>query len=128
MRASPRSWWRWCSSIGLLRSSSTAASSTTRSARRGASGRRSAPSPELARRRLDHVLEAAQADARRVDQHRHVAGLVLVLPHHLMGERDLVPGKHLAHARIDTLVEHELVGGARLLEMREMRALHALLP
>jgi hypothetical protein len=27
----------------------------------------------------------AQSGARRVDQHGHVAGLVLVLPHHLMG-------------------------------------------
>ena len=30
--------------------------------------------------------------ARRVDQHRHVAGLMLVLPHHLVRERDLLPG------------------------------------
>jgi hypothetical protein len=35
--------------------------------------------------RLQHVLEIAQTGARHVDQHGHVAGLVLVLPHHLMG-------------------------------------------
>jgi hypothetical protein len=34
-----------------------------------------------------------------------------------MGERDLVPGEDLGHAGVDAAVEHELVGGARLLEM-----------
>ena len=41
---------------------------------------------------------------------------------------NLRPRQHLAHAGIDAAVEHELVGGRGLLEMREVRALDALLP
>src|SRR3984893_4194165 len=77
--------------------------------------------------RLKHILEIAQARARRVDQHRHIAGLVLVGAHQFVGIGNLLPRKNVAHARIDALIEHELIGGAGLLEVREMRALHALL-
>src|SRR5208282_3230998 len=42
--------------------------------------------------------------------------------------RDLLPGKHVAHAWIDAAIDDEMVGGAGLLQMREVRALHALLP
>src|SRR5437016_12645314 len=76
---------------------------------------------------LHRVLERSAAGARRVHQHRHVAGRMLVLPHDLMRRRDLVPGEDLAQAGIDSTVEHKLICGARLLEMREMRALNALL-
>src|SRR5262249_55443353 len=38
------------------------------------------------------------------------------------------PGKDFAHAGIDAAIEHELVGRRGLLEMSEMRALHAFLP
>src|ERR1700730_18394815 len=76
---------------------------------------------------LDHVLEISQTRARRIDQHRHVAGLVPVGAHQLVGIGNLLPRKNVAHAGIDALIEHELIGGAGLLEMREMRALHALL-
>src|SRR5580692_13174491 len=69
--------------------------------------------------RLDHVLEIPQPRARGVDQHRHVAGFVAVGAHQLVGVGDFLPGKHVAHARIDALVEHELVGGAGLLQVRE---------
>src|SRR5579864_4317114 len=79
-------------------------------------------------RRFEHVVEIAQARAWGVDQHRHVAGLVAVGAHQFVGVRNLLPREHVAHAWIDALVEHELVGGAGLLEMGEMRALHALLP
>ena len=44
-------------------------------------------------RRLDRIFEIAQTRARRLTMHRHVAGLVLVLPHQLMRGRDLVPGE-----------------------------------
>src|SRR4029079_18697178 len=77
--------------------------------------------------RLDHVLEGAEAGARRADKHGHVAGAMLVLPHAHMRFRNLLPGEDLAHARIDAPLDHELVGLARLLEMGEMRALDALL-
>ena len=60
--------------------------------------------------RLDRILEIAQAGARRVDQHRHVAGRVLVLPHLHVRERDLLPGEHLAHARVDAALDDEAVG------------------
>ncbi len=53
---------------------------------------------------------------------------MLVLPHLVMRERNLVPGEDLGHAGVDPPVDHELVRRARLLEMGEMRALHALLP
>src|SRR5215831_14005689 len=76
---------------------------------------------------LQRILEIAQTCSRRINQHSHVAGLVLVLPHHLMGERDVVPGENFAHARVDAAVEHKLIGGARLLEMGEMGTLDALL-
>src|SRR5262249_16992113 len=62
-----------------------------------------------------------------MDDHRHVSRLVLVLPHHLMRGRDLVPREHFAHAGIDATIEQKLVGGRSLLEMREMRALPPLL-
>src|SRR6478609_5954215 len=76
---------------------------------------------------FDHVLEGAEAGARRADKHGHVAGAMLVLPHAHMRFRNLLPGEDLAHARIDAPLDHELVGLARLLEMGEMRALDALL-
>src|SRR5438067_13366836 len=76
--------------------------------------------------RLDHVFEIAQALARRVDQHRHIAGLVAIGAHQLVRVGYLLPRKHIAHARIDAAIDDELVGGARLLEMREMRTLHPL--
>src|SRR5215211_1290591 len=53
---------------------------------------------------------------------------MLVLPHLLVGERDLAPGEDLAHTRIDAPFEHELIRRRGLLEVREMRALYALLP
>ena len=43
---------------------------------------RRAQKSALAARRFLHVLERLQAGRGRVDQHRHVAGRVLVLPHH----------------------------------------------
>ena len=64
----------------------------------------------LGARRFLHVLERLEPLRRRIDQHRHVAGRVLVLPHLHVRERDLGPGEHLAHARIDALLEHEAVG------------------
>src|SRR5262245_9120667 len=52
---------------------------------------------------------------------------MLVLPHFHMCERDLVPRKNFAHARVDTLFQHETVCERRLFEMRKMRALNAFL-
>ena len=43
------------------------------------------------RRRLDHVVEITQPQARRVDQHRHIARLVPVSAHQLVGVRNLLP-------------------------------------
>ena len=40
----------------------------------------------------------------------------------------LLPGEHLAHARVDAPVDHELVRRRRLLQVGEVRALDALLP
>src|SRR5262249_14274609 len=77
--------------------------------------------------RLDHVFEGTKTGARRADQHSHVAGAMLVLPHAHMRLRNLLPREDLAHARIDAPLHHELVGLARLEEMGEMRALDALL-
>src|SRR5581483_5037280 len=77
--------------------------------------------------RLQHVLKGAKPGAGRADENRHVARPVLVLPHPHMRLRDLLPGEHLAHARIDAPLDHELVGLARLHQMGEMRALDALL-
>src|SRR6186713_1480865 len=85
------------------------------------------PEPALAPR-LDHILQVLQSWMGRIDQHRHVAGLVLVLPHHLVRARNLGPRQHFAHAGIDATIEHELIGGRSLLEMGEMRALDTLLP
>src|ERR1700685_4830256 len=79
-------------------------------------------------RRLNHVLEIPQTRTWRIDQHRHVAGLVAVGAHQLVGVGDLLPGEHVAHARIDAAVGDEMVGGAGLFQVREMRALNALLP
>src|SRR5499426_643472 len=80
------------------------------------------------RSRLDHIVQRAQPRARRVDQHCHVARRVPVGSHQFVRVRYPRPGKYLAHARVDTAVEHELVGRRSLLEVSEMRALHALLP
>ena len=81
---------------------------------------------ELATRRFLHILEAFKTGLWRVDQDRHVAGRMLVLPHLYVRERDIIPGEHLAHAGIDALLEYETVGLRRLLEVREVRALDAL--
>ncbi len=81
-----------------------------------------------ASRRFHDVIERTQSGARRVDEHRHVAGRMTIGAHQLVRVRDLVPGKHLAHAGIDAPIEHELVCRRGLLEMREVRALDALLP
>src|ERR1700761_8080309 len=54
----------------------------------------------LSSRGVNHVLERAQSRPRRVDEHRHVAGLVLILPHFGVGGRDLRPGEHLRHAGV----------------------------
>src|SRR6185312_5596049 len=53
---------------------------------------------------------------------------MLVLPHHGVRFRNLGPREDLAQARIDALFEHEAVSRRRLLQMREMRTLNALLP
>jgi membrane protein len=74
-----------------------------------------------------HVLERAQARLLGVDEHGHVARRVLVFPHLGVRQRNLVPREHFRHARVDAAVDHELVGGGSLLQMREMRALNALL-
>src|SRR6476646_2378391 len=63
---------------------------------------------------FDHVLEGAKPGARRADEHGHVAGAMLVLPHAHMRFRNLLPGEHLAHARIDPALDHELIGLTRL--------------
>src|ERR1051326_3671814 len=52
---------------------------------------------------------------------------MLVLPHLHVRERNALPREHFAHAGIDAAVEHELIGGARLLQVREVRTLDALL-
>src|ERR1700733_1780745 len=78
------------------------------------------------RRSLKYVVKVPQARARRIDQHRHIAGLVLVGAHQFMRIGNLAPREHVADARIDAAVDDELIGGARLLQMREMRALNAL--
>src|SRR5258707_12798437 len=52
---------------------------------------------------------------------------MLVLPHFHVRERDLIPREHLTHAGIDALFQYETVGLRGLLEVREMRALDALL-
>ena len=72
-----------------------------------------APASKALSRRLDRVFEAAQAGARGADQHGHVAGRVLVLPHLVMGERNLLPGKHFAHAGINAPVGLVLIGDGR---------------
>ena len=69
--------------------------------------------------RLHHIIERAAARARRIHQHRHVSGRMLVLHHQLCAAGIFVPREDLAHARIDAAVEHELIGGACLLEVRE---------
>src|SRR4029078_7124109 len=51
--------------------------------------------------------------------------LVLHHPHMRLGY--LLPGEHFAHARIDAALDHELVRLARLQQVSEVRALHALL-
>src|SRR5262245_62097931 len=76
--------------------------------------------------RLDHIVQRAQPRARRIDQHCHVAGRVAVGSHQFVRLRNSRPRKYLAHAGIDAAVEHELVGRRGLLEMGEMRTLHAL--
>src|SRR6476619_1693530 len=63
---------------------------------------------------FDHVLEGAKPGARRADEHGHVAGAMLVLPHAHMRFRNLLPGEHLAHARIDPPLDHQLIGLTRL--------------
>src|SRR5260221_960337 len=50
---------------------------------------------------LERVFQRAQAGALGRDQHRHVAGLVLVLPHLGVGLRDICPVEDLAHAPVD---------------------------
>src|SRR5262249_44167426 len=60
--------------------------------------------------------------------HRHVAGLVPIGAHEFVRVRDLPPREHVAHARIDAAIYHKAVGGTRLFQMREVRALDALLP
>src|SRR5262249_40452917 len=78
--------------------------------------------------RLDRVLEGAQARALGLDEHGHVAGLVLVLPHLGVGAGYVGPRKDLGHAGIDAALDHELVGLAGLQEVGEVAALDALLP
>jgi peptidoglycan/LPS O-acetylase OafA/YrhL len=46
-------------------------------------------------RRLQHVVETPQASRRGVDQHGHVAGRMLVLPHHRVRLGDFQPRKGL---------------------------------
>ena len=68
------------------------------------------------------------ARALALDQHRHVAGRVLVLPHLRVGARDSRPREDLRHAGIDAAVDHEAGWPAdACLQMGEMRALDALL-
>src|ERR1700722_20112314 len=45
-----------------------------------------------------------------------------------MRVRNLLPREYVAHARIDAAINHEAVGGTCLFQMREVRALDALLP
>ena len=91
--------------------------------RRKAAGDEPRGRPSGLAHRLDEILEIAQAGMRGVDEHGHVSGAVLVLPHFHVGVGDLAPREHLAHAGIDAAIEHEPVGGARLFQMGEMRAL-----
>ena len=58
---------------------------------------------------------------------RHVAGLVLVLPHLGMGGGDVLPAEHFRHAGIDAAFDHQVIGLARLQQIGEVAALDALL-
>lgn len=71
--------------------------------------------------RLDDILEIAQADAGRIDQHGHVPWLVLVPPHLSVGSGDFIPRKDLAHAGDYATVEDEPVRRAGLLEILKMQ-------
>src|SRR6185312_16581862 len=53
---------------------------------------------------------------------------MLVLPHHRVRLRNLRPGEDPAQAWVDAALQHETVGRRRLLQVREMRSLDALLP
>ena len=64
---------------------------------------------------------------RRADEHRHVAGLVLVLPHARVRLGNLRPRKDLGHGGVDTPLDHQLVGLCSLQQVGEVRTLHALL-
>ena len=70
--------------------------------------------------RFDHVVEIAQTLARCIHQHRHIARLVAIGAHQLVRVGNLLPCKHVAHARVDTAIDDELIGGASLLEMGEV--------
>src|SRR5213592_3471934 len=63
-----------------------------------------------------------------VHQAGHVSGRLPVLVHELVHVRDLLEGEGLGEARIDLAGRHEVVQGLRLLVVREVRALEALLP
>ena len=52
---------------------------------------------------------------------------MFVATHFGVGLRDRIPAKTLRHARIKTLLQHQLVGSTRLFEMGKMAALQALL-
>ena len=51
--------------------------------------------------RLHRLVERTHARPLGLDQHRHVPGLVLVLPHLHVRARDVGPAEHLAHAGVD---------------------------
>src|SRR3954462_12659553 len=117
-----------CSNIRATNCRRGASSSTTWCSFRKRNPRACSRGSRLRLPGLERVIERAAARARSIDQHRHVSRRVLILPHHLVRGGDLFPRKHLAHAGVDATVEHELVCGTCLLEMREVRALDALLP
>src|SRR5262249_57889743 len=75
-----------------------------------------------------NVGETRDPSRGTMHQHRHIARFVAVGAHQLVRIGNLLPWKHVADARIDTPVDDELISGAGLFEMSEMRTLHALLP
>lgn len=59
---------------------------------------------------LKGIFKGPQTRLGRLYQHRHIARFVLIAQHLHMRLGQVVPGEHFGHARIQTALQHQLVG------------------
>src|SRR5262249_50868501 len=73
------------------------------------------------------LAAAAEAGLGRADQDRRVTRRTIALAHLPVNLSDLIEGHHPSYARVDHALSNQVVVGERLLVIRTVRALEALL-